>query len=263
MAPSVQDLVFALAGSLVLVSLASGAVRRAPGLRGAGADFMGAMLLAALALLGAFVAAYSEWSAGAQVLVSAAGSGALLGLASASLTAADVRAPAVFGKRGLRWTLATAAVALTSFGWGAVAAGGGAAGTGAPGGWVAMTVSAAAAAAIGASALAALKVPAPRLVALQLVLGTASLAAGMVILAFGAIAVGAALGMVGGGVVFSATRSPKRTRATDDANVAAVSTTPAPRTRSGDAGVKVRVPKGSAERVTRFRDDGLPPGDNR
>jgi hypothetical protein len=262
-AASAQDLLFALAGSLVLVSLASGAVRRAPGLRGAGADFMGAMLLAALALLGAFVAAYSEWSAGAQVLVSATGCGALLGLASASLTTADVRAPSVFGERGLRWTLVTAAVALTSFGWGAVATGGGAAGTGAPGAWVAVTVAAGATAAIGASALAAPKIRASRVVALLLFLGTASLAAGMVILASGAIAVGSAIAMVGGGVVFSATRGPKRTHGTVDANAAEVSTSPALRPRGQDAGVKVRVPKGSGARVTRFRDDGLPPGDNR
>jgi len=262
-AVSPEDFLFALAGSLVLVSLASGMARRGAGLSGAGPDFMATLFLAAVAMLGALVAAFSEWTPASHVLVAGTGSGALVAAGGASLRVARVRAAAALGEHGLRWSLLAAAVALVSFGWGAVAGADGQAAAGAPAGWVTAAVAAAATVAVGSAGLAVWRARPKPLVAAQLLGGVGALAGGMVIVAAGAVAVGSAVVMVGGGFVYSAARGGAREEpeAGDEPAPARARREPRPRPRR-DAGVKVRVPKGSGSRVTRFRDDGLPPGGN-
>lgn len=261
MAVSPQDFLFAVAGTVVLAFLATGLARRQSGLGGAEADFMGALYLTAVALLGALFAMFGGWGPAADVLVGGTCAGALVAVAGASLQAAGIRIRALLGERGLRWTLLTCAVALSAFGWGGAAGGGSAEGPDGPAAWVGLAVAVAAAAAVGASALSAARARAPVAVRVQLVGGAAALAVGLAAVAVGSAAAGSAATMVGGGFVYSAARGPKRDAKADVRGTAAPPPAPkeAPRARS-DAGVKVRVPKGSASRVTRFRDDGLPPG---
>lgn len=266
-AVSPQDFLFAVAGTVVLAFLATGLARRESGLGGAEADFMGALYLAAIALLAALLAAFRGWGGPADVLVAGTCGGALVAMASASLQSAGVRASGLFGDRGLRWTLVTAAVALSAFGWGgAVGDSGAAAGPGSPAPWVGISVAVACAGAVLAAAVSASRARARPIVRVQLLGGAAALAVGMAAVALGAVATGSAAGMVGAGFVYSAARGPKRVAKAAERKPTEPKPTearraagPAARARN-DPGVKVRVPKGSASRVTRFRDDGLPPG---
>jgi hypothetical protein len=84
-------------------------------------------------------------------------------------------------------------------------------------------------------------------------------AAGGVLLGLGLIALGSAAAMVAGGFVYSGARGRKRTDGEEEGGHEPARAPVAGRPRT-DSGVKVRVPKGSTTPVTRFRDDGLPPG---
>jgi hypothetical protein len=252
-----QDVLFPLAGALVLIGLAAGLTRRPSVLGRADADFMVAFVLVAFALLGAPLAAARGFDAASEVLVAAVGSGALLGTAGAALHAYGVRMARWFGEAGLRWGLLTGAVALVAFGWGAVATPAAVEGPGAPSLWPVIAVASVSVVTVGSVAIASLFARVPAVMRVQLLVGLAGLGVGFAALAIGSAPLAGASAMLGGGFVYSAVRGPERSSGGPQG----------PRSpprggdrKRGEPGVKVRVPKGSAQRVTRFRDDGLPPG---
>jgi hypothetical protein len=254
--------IYPAAAALTFLGLAGGVYRRRAALGGAVGDWMAAFLLCGGGFLGFLAAGASDWNAGSDLAAAAGGAGASLGLLAAFSGLLQRYSGGRLGEPSFRLALFAAALALVSLGIGAALGAAGDAGDGEPGRWAFIPVTAGAVCILPVAVLSARKglAKAGLLNTVQLLLGGAVLAAGLIASALGNIFVGPFLGMAGGAFLYSGVSAvvPQAPAARAPAVKPKVEATssderPAPR---GPTGRKVRVPKGAAMRVTSFRDDG-------
>ncbi len=253
--------IYPAAAALTFAGLAGGVFRRRAALGGAVAEWMAAFLLCAGGFVGFLAAGASDWNSGADLAAASGGAGAALGLLGAFSGLLQRYSGGRIGTPTFRLALFVAGVAFVSLGIGAALGGAGQPGNGAPANWTFIPVTAGAVAILPVAVLAARKglTRTGLLNTLQLLLGGAVVAAGLIGSALGDIFVGPFLGMAGGAFLYSgvsavvgkapAARAPA---VKPKVEAAEAGDRPAPR---GAPGRKVRVPKGAAMRVSSFRDD--------
>jgi len=261
---SPSDVLFPLATLFVLLGLAAQVLRHAAGLGEVANDWLAMFVIAAVAFGGIFAGVLSDWNEGGEaVVVGGAVSASLAALACfAHLLQRFTRGP--IGSTTFRWLVFAAASVVAALGWGALAGARSTGGDGRVDSWVLAPVVAAVMAMVFVAMLATRRLMGRRLQfgPLLLFLGQLLFGAGLVTTALGQILVGSALAMAGGGLVYTGASS-----ATALAPAAAPPLVRARAEASGRSrpatGVKVRIPKGDAVRVSTFTEEGAPRDDRK
>jgi len=201
----------------------------------------------------------SDWNEGGEaVLVGAAASASMAVLASfAHLLQRFTRGP--IGSTTFRWLVFASACAVAALGWGALAGARSSGGDGRIDGWVLAPVLAAVLAMVFVAMLATRRLMGKQLQLgpLLLFLGMLLFGAGWVTVALGQILVGSALAMAGGGLVYTGASAATALAPAEAPPLVRARVEAAGRTRPA-TGVKVRIPKGDAVRVSTYSEEGAP-----
>ena len=255
-------LLFPAVGAITFGVLGSRLVQKRADLGGLSADWGAAFGFGALAMAGVLVAGVKDWSGPSQFTAAFSGAAGGLALAAALSGIYGRHARGAIGGANFRWAAYAAALGLEGLGWGALLASPDARGDGSIAAWVALLPAVGAAAVVVIGALVARQVlpQAGPLNTLQLLMGGVLAVFGFTWGAAGDPLIGPAMAMAGAGFLQAGVlaASGLAPSASPRAVKAKVEQEPRERPRK-NAGVKVRVPKGGAQRVTSFR-DGEPPG---
>ncbi len=254
-------LLFPAAGAVTFAVLGSRLVQKRAVLAGLGADWGAAFGFGALALAGAFAAGAKDWSGPGQFTAAFSGAAGGLAIAAALSGFLERRARGAVGTTNFRWAAYAAALGLEGVAWGAMFASPDASGDGSVAAWVALPPAAGAAAVLLMAALVARHAfpGAGSSSMLQLLMGAVLAALGFTWGAVGEPLFGPALAMAGAGFLQAGALAASGLAPSAAPRAVRPKVEKAPRQRvAKSAGVKVRVPKGGAQRVTSFR-DGEPP----
>lgn len=254
-------LLFPAVGAVTFGLLGSRLVQRRALLGGLSADWGAMFGFGALAMAGVLAAGSKDWSGPSQFTASFSAASAGLAMAGALSGIYWRHTQSAIGSVNFRWAAYAAALGLQGVGWGALLATPAARGDGSVAGWVGLAPGAAAAAVVVLGALAGRQVMARAGPSntIQLVMGAVLVVVGLTWGALGEPLYGPAFAMAGAGFLqagimatsgLAPSAAPRSVRPK-------VEKVPRERLRKSP-GVKVRVPKGGAQRVTSFR-DGEPP----
>jgi hypothetical protein len=260
MVPDPTDVLFPLVTSLVFVGLAGGALRRAKDLSGMALDWAVAFVFAAVAFAGITAGALSEWSEGGEAVLAGGAAACSLALLAVFSRMLQRFARGWIGSQTFRWLTLCAAVGAAAFGWGAYDGWRTALGDGHIDAWVLAPVAAplmvmlAFALLVTRHLLGRGQGAGPFL----LFIGVLLMAAGMLTLALGQILIGCAMAMTGGGLLYAAASSAAPL-APGEAPPLLRPRVEVPERSRATKGVKVRIPKGDAVRVSAYGNGEKPP----
>jgi hypothetical protein len=250
-----EDGAFAIAGGLVLAALAVNLLRRSGDLVDSWPEFMVALFLGALAAISTLLAAAQNWTSAAQLMIAFTSAAPAVTLFGAFAGFGRARDRSFFALPAFRWSIFCVAVGLAAFGWGAGIGGSGAGvAQSGPAIWVAVPTIVAACLAMPISYTALRRKRGPALAGLQLEAGALVYMIGLAAAAGGNILIGGGAAMMGAAVLYSGLIAFKRGEGADEREPE-VRPPKRERTEPVGPGRKVLIPKGNAQRVTRFRDD--------
>jgi hypothetical protein len=239
----------------VFLALAGAVLRRSSALGDIASDWFAMFVFAALGFAAIFAGVVADWNEGGEtVLVGGAASAALAGFAAFSQLLHRFTRGAI-GSTTSRWLLYAAAAAVAALGWGELAGARVSPGDGRIDSWVIAPIAAAQLAMIFCGLLATRRLIGSQfqLAPLLLFLGLLLFGAGLLTCALGEVLVGSGLSMAGGGLVYTGLASV--------ASLAPAEAPPLVRPRveresrgRPATGVKVRIPKGDAVRVSTYSD---------
>ncbi|HKZ58329.1 MAG TPA: hypothetical protein VJ547_00575 [Candidatus Thermoplasmatota archaeon] len=256
-------LLFPAVGAITFGVLGSRLVKKRASLSGLGADWGAAFGFGALAMAGVLAAGAKDWSGPSQFTASFTGAAAGLALAAALSGIYNRQTRGGVGSVNFRWAAYAAALGLEGLAWGALLASPDVGGVGSTAGWAAVPPAGGAAAVVVMGALVARQVL-PRAGpsnTLQLILGAALAVSGFTWGAVGDPLLGPSLAMAGAGFLQAGALTVSSLAPSAVPRAVRPKVEKPPRERPPKAaGVKVRVPKGGAQRVTSFRDVEPPEG---